>query len=380
MPSKPSKIPPSLEKILTKKELDFLKRYKFDFSLWHSFQNTIKTQGYNKNLTQIKGKLDIPLEDQIIKLEHIPTEKKKELFSLGQEAIRRSQLGIIILNGGMATRFGGVVKGLYKVIDKKSFLELKLKEVNLSSCKYKGTISVYIMNSFLTDASTREFLLKNDFFGYPRAYISYFTQAISIRLTPKGEVFEGKSRLYTPGHGDFVEALLESGCLEEFINKGGRYLMMSNIDNLGATIDPVILGLHIQHQKEMSVEVVRYKEGDTGGAPLIIDGKLQLVEGFRLPQSLKSIPYFNTNTFIFDASSLQRSFTFTYFPVKKKVEGRDVIQFERIAGELSRFLQTQYICVPRQGKGNRYLPIKDVDELKRRLPEIRQVIKARFGE
>ena len=47
---------------------------------------------------------------------------------LGREALASGQVGVAVLNGGMATRFGGVVKGVVEAIGNRSFLELKLRQ------------------------------------------------------------------------------------------------------------------------------------------------------------------------------------------------------------------------------------------------------------
>ncbi len=42
---------------------------------------------------------------------------------------------------------------------------------------------------------------------------------------------------YPPGHGDVYEAFYQSGLLDQFIEQGKEYMFLSNIDNLGATVD-----------------------------------------------------------------------------------------------------------------------------------------------
>ena len=39
------------------------------------------------------------------------------------------------------------------------------------------------------------------------------------------------------GHGNFYESLYNSGLLDQFIKDGKKYCFLSNIDNLGATVD-----------------------------------------------------------------------------------------------------------------------------------------------
>ena len=39
------------------------------------------------------------------------------------------------------------------------------------------------------------------------------------------------------GHGDVYSSLKRSGLLEQFLSEGKEYIFISNIDNLGATVD-----------------------------------------------------------------------------------------------------------------------------------------------
>lgn len=42
---------------------------------------------------------------------------------------------------------------------------------------------------------------------------------------------------YPPGHGDVYQSFYQSGLLDQFIEQGKEYMFLSNIDNLGATVD-----------------------------------------------------------------------------------------------------------------------------------------------
>lgn len=46
---------------------------------------------------------------------------------------------------------------------------------------------------------------------------------------------------YPPGHGDIYASFYNSGLLEQLIAEGKEYIFVSNIDNLGATVDLPIL-------------------------------------------------------------------------------------------------------------------------------------------
>jgi UTP--glucose-1-phosphate uridylyltransferase len=227
------------------------------------------------------------------------------------------------------------------------------------------------MTSAATDAAIREAVA-----AQPRGEgVAVFEQDASLRLTPEGRLFreaDGAPSVHATGHGDLPDALARSGLLERFLAGGGRYLWIANLDNLGAGVEPLLLGWHAAQSEPLTVEVVA-KEGDAGGIPVRWNGRPVVLEEFRLPDDFdaSSVPVFNTNTFLVDAAALQAlDMPWTYFTVRKEVDGRTAIQFERLVGELTSGLDTRFLMVPRSGPDSRFLPVKEPGELELRRPEI----------
>src|SRR5690606_16830086 len=109
---------------------------------------------------------------------------------------------------------------------------------------------------------------------------------IDVRLELDGSVARderGAPSFYAPGHGDLPFALKRSGLLDRFLESGGRYLFMSNVDNLTATLDPAIIGAHVEMGGELTALVAPKHPGDQGGAPARVGDRLEIVEGFRFP-------------------------------------------------------------------------------------------------
>ena len=74
-----------------------------------------------------------------------------------------------------------------------------------------------------------------------------FLQSVALRLDPAGAPFRdraGAYSFYAPGHGEFAAALRQSGELERLERAGVEVVVLSNVDNLGADLDPCILGYH----------------------------------------------------------------------------------------------------------------------------------------
>jgi UTP--glucose-1-phosphate uridylyltransferase len=328
---------------------------------------------------QIAGVIAAPAPSDRKVLPPRGSAERAALDERGLRALRAGEVGCVVLAGGMATRFGGVVKACVDCLPGRSFLALKLADIRRTAEQALAPVPVLMMSSFATDADLRLAVEREH---SPLAPVEVFAQFVSLRLAPDGTLFRdaaGRPSPYAPGHGDLTFALVQSGALERFLAAGGRTLLMSNVDNLAATLDPAVIGAHLDAGAEMTVEVVARRKGDPGGAPLRVDGKLQIVEDFRLPRGFDrdSLPVFNTNTFVLDAEALRRDLPLTWFAVKKEVDGREAIQFEHLVGELSVHLECALLEVPREGAEARFLPVKDPEELARRLPEIEAVLRAR---
>jgi UTP--glucose-1-phosphate uridylyltransferase len=279
----------------------------------------------------------------------------------------------------MATRMGGVVKALVDALPGKSFLDLRLREIEVIRERYGKQPPLWLMTSHSTDEKIKQALgarLKGD-------EVATFLQELSLRLTPEGNVFfdaAGRPSEHAPGHGDLPDALKRSGLLERFVARGGKTLLMTNVDNLGGAIDPVILGFHLAHGLPVTSEVVDKLGSDRGGIPVRVDGKPCVLEEFRIPPSFDpaSVRVFNTNVFHFDAKALlELDMPWTFFTVTKKVDGKNVVQFERLVNEITSALPTKYLHLPRTGADSRFLPVKDNEELAARVPEIEVVARAR---
>ena len=207
-----------------------------------------------------------------------------------------------------------------------------------------------------------------------------FPQGVSMRLTAEGDLFRdaaGKVSLHAPGHGDAPWAMRRSGELDRFCSSGGRHVFVSNVDNAAATLDPAIIGAHLEAQRQLSCEVV---SGDAvGGAPWRVDGRPQIVEAFRLPPYVdpQTTGATNTNSLIADVEALRTDWPLTWYEVRKVADGVEVVQFERLIGELSAFVDTTMLLVDSDGIDGRFQPVKDPHELEVRGGEIARILAGR---
>lgn len=329
----------------------------------------------------VKGEVTAPRPDEIAKLPEAGSPEHERLRKLCFEAMGKGELAFCTMAGGMATRMGGIVKALVEVIPGHTFLQMRLADNRAASQHAGRPVPLWLMTSDATHDDIVAALAKE----HAPDHVAAFQQNLSLRLTPEGELFrgdDGKPSEHATGHGDLVDALRRSKLLDRFVEGGGKYVWITNIDNLGASIDPAILGLFIEATGkgiDVQCEVCR-KEGDKGGIPVRAEGKLQVLEEFRLPPGFdpSTVSVFNTNTFLVRAEPLLRQpLTWTYFEVEKKVDGRPAIQFERLLQEITAQMPSTYLEVSRDGAASRFLPVKDFDELAKRRANIELVARAR---
>lgn len=302
-----------------------------------------------------------------------------------REAGMRSldKLVLCKLNGGLGTTLGCQgPKSLVRVLGDDCFLSIILSQMKYHSLKFGPKVPLILLNSFATDAQTKDFvgeehrrtliirmLLQNTFMRIDRE-----------SLTPLPEELAEK-RFSPPGHGDVFFSLYQSGELERLIDAGKEFLFVSNSDNLGASIDLGILGYLVESKCAFLSEVTERSPNDLKGGVLVrspADGvqsnasRIRLMELAQVPEDKKSeffdvkrFPFFNTNNVWVHLPTLldlieSRSLAMDLIVNQKSMYGHDFVQLEQAMGSAIRsFEGAKGIVVPR----SRFCPVKGSNEL-----------------
>ncbi len=212
----------------------------------------------------------------------------------GEEAIGRGLLGVLTVAGGQGTRLGwSGPKGTFPAaaVTGKSLFQLIAEQILFAQRRYGVVVPWYIMTSVENDGVTRSFLLDNNCFGLDRTDIFIFPQGClpavdagsgRVLLAGRGEV-----AMSPDGHGGVVDALRQSGGLEQMHARGVEHLSYVQIDNpLVHAIDPGFLGLHMggQSSGEASSKVVcKTDPAERVGVLCRRDGRTMVVEYSDLP-------------------------------------------------------------------------------------------------
>jgi hypothetical protein len=276
------------------------------------------------------------------------------LMDLGIQSLQNREVAIITLAGGVGSRWtkgAGVVKSLNpfaKFAGKhRNFLEVHLGKTRQIELSHSVRLQHVFTTSYLTHNAISRFLQIDK--KYSKKDSIYLSQGkvIGLRLLPterdlrflweempqqlldeqaqkvqeslrsalinwtksSGEAEDYRDNLplqciHPVGHWYEIPNLFLNGTLKQLIedNPSLKYLLVHNIDTLGANVDPVLLGYHIGQQKTMSVEVISRRLEDRGGGLAKINGQLRLIEGMALPDERIefNLSYYNSNTFWID--------------------------------------------------------------------------------
>jgi UTP--glucose-1-phosphate uridylyltransferase len=102
------------------------------------------------------------------------------------------------------------------------------------------------------------------------------------------------------------------------------------------------------------------------------------VEHFRFPRDFDqdAVRVFGTNSFTFDLDALDADYPLTWLYVEKTVDGRPAVQLERLVNELTAFLPTLFLEVPRTGPRGRFFPVKEPRDLDVAQEPLREMLAA----
>lgn len=225
-----------------------------------------------------------------------------ELQAAGRAALPRTI--VLKLNGGLGTGMGlDRAKSLLQVKDGLTFLDVIARQ-----SLHLG-VPLVLMNSFSTRDDTLAALAAYP--GLRRAdvpldFLQHKVPKIArADLSPAACPRDPSLEWCPPGHGDLYTALLTSGLLDDLVDGGYRYAFVSNSDNLGAVIDPGLLGYVADRELPFLMECADRTEADRKGGHLARrpDGRLMLRELAQCPpedleafQDVARHRYFNTNS------------------------------------------------------------------------------------
>jgi len=283
----------------------------------------------------------------------------------GEAALRNGEVAVVSLAAGVGSRWttgAGVVKAVNPFVmlagKHRGFLELHLAKTRQAQRRYGVEIPHVVTTSFLTHAAIEHHLSQTGNYGHDGPVVLSRGQSIGQRLVPmardltflweegshevldenkqkvrdagrraildwarsKGEGADYADnvpiqRFNPPGHFYEVPTLLRNGVLAGLLDQFPdlNWLMVHNIDTLGANLDPGVLGLAIEAGSTLGFEVIARRIDDRGGGLARVNGRLRLLEGLAQPREDVEfrLRYYNTLTTWVDVRRILEAFGLT---------------------------------------------------------------------
>ncbi|MEY2410459.1 MAG: hypothetical protein QOF48_3129 [Verrucomicrobiota bacterium] len=269
---------------------------------------------------------------------------------IGEAALRRGEVAVVTLAAGAGSRWtqgAGVVKALNpfcKLAGRhRSFIETHLARSRRTSRVAGVAIPHVFTTSYLTHEPMAEFLAHQNNYGYEGPLLLSPGKAVGLRMVPTvrdlrfaweempqqmldeqqqklrdsvrtalirwarsaGEACDYTDNLplqclHPVGHWYEVANLLRNGVLSELLalRPQLQYLLLHNIDTLGADVDGALLGSHMESGAGLTFEVIARRIDDRGGGLARVNGRVRLVEGLAMPREEEEfkLSYYNSMT------------------------------------------------------------------------------------
>ncbi len=337
------------------------------------------------------GETGLIPESEIEPVESLPDLEKLPtgLSEVGRGALPKAIL--LKLNGGLGTGMGlEKAKSLLTVRTLANGEALSFLDIIARQARHAG-VPLVLMNSFATREDSLAALAKHPELrdgnqgrrDIPLDFVQHkVLKVLQDGLRPAEWPQEPELEWCPPGHGDIYTALVTSGMLDTLLAHGYEVAFVSNADNLGAVLDPLVLGYFVSEKLPFLMEVADRTAADRKGGHLArrkSDGRLMLRESAQCPdadmdafQDIERHRYFNTNNLWIHLPSLKECLAESDgvmgLPMtrnSKTVDPRDpkspkVYQLETAMGTaIASFDHAGALRVPR----TRFAPVKACDDL-----------------
>jgi hypothetical protein len=269
---------------------------------------------------------------------------------LGEAALADGQVAVVTLAAGAGSRWtqgAGVVKALHPFHRfcgrYRNFIEVHLAKSRKVAASFGAAVPHVITTSYLTHEPIQTQLEQHADYGYAGPLYLSSGRSVGLRLVPMSrdlrfaweempqQLLDEQAQkvreslhaaliawaeasgcasdytdnlplqcLHPVGHWFELPNMLRNGTLRELLNQRPQveYLMVHNIDTLGADLDAGLLGLHIRGEDCLSFEVMGRRIEDRGGGLARVDGKPRLVESLAMPREEDEfeLTYYNSMT------------------------------------------------------------------------------------
>ncbi len=306
--------------------------------------------GLSQNRLRADSIIEDVTEDDFTDARAIVGSKSSASKQRGWDALKNGELAMVTLAAGAGSRWtqgAGVVKALNPFArlggNHRTFIETHLGKSRRISNQASAAVPHIFTTSYLTHGPIDDVLKLRENYGYDGPVILSPGRSIGLRMIPMvrdlrfaweempQQVLDEQQQkvrdslraaligwaqgageggdytdnlpmqcLHPVGHWYEIPNLLLNGTLASLLQERPQlnYLLLHNIDTLGADANPDLLGMHIKSNACLSFEVITRRLEDRGGGLARINGRPRLVEGLAMPREEDEfkLSYYNTMT------------------------------------------------------------------------------------
>ena len=265
-------------------------------------------------------------------------------------------VAVIKLNGGLGTtmKLNGP-KSLLTVKDNLTFLDITIKQ--------NENNKLILMNSPHTDIQTKKYIKNNNITCNISHLLQHNINKIDSKTKNKvDDIFN------PPGHGDIFYLFKYSHILQKLLKEGYKYLFISNIDNLGATLDINIYNYIKNNNIPFLMEVANKLPDEWKCGSLIkVNDKIKLLEVGQINkeqiETFKQSTLINTNNIWINIETLINKLETNTLELDLIYNYKgEFIQLETAMGSaIQSFENAKLLKVER----NRFIPVKTLEDLEK---------------
>ncbi|MCA9185079.1 MAG: UTP--glucose-1-phosphate uridylyltransferase [Pirellulaceae bacterium] len=322
----------------------------FDEELHERIRHDLRTGriGLAQNRLPASTTVEDVLEKDVLTLDDRHADQ--QAIDIGSQAIASGEVAIVSLAAGAGSRWthgAGVVKALHPFHrfggKYRNFIEVHLAKGQRIAQQF-GTMAPHVVTtSYLTHDPIADWLERSHLQDARQSIYLSRGRSVGLRMIPMSRdlrfawnettqqlLDEQAQKVRESLHGALIQWAEHTGCGSDYTDnvplqclhpvghwfempnmlRNGtfrqlladrpqlKYLMLHNIDTLGAGIDPLPLGTHIRSAACLSFEVISRRIDDRGGGLARVNGQVRLLESLAMPREEDEckLTYYNSMT------------------------------------------------------------------------------------
>lgn len=219
-----------------------------------------------------------------------------EYVKLGEEKVKAGKFAIAIMAGGQGSRLGHIgPKGTFKIelnSKEKSLFEVITDKLKKAKEQYGIFIKCYIMTSPENHDETIAFFEKNNYFEYPKKYITFFKQGELPLLDKNGKLILGENgliKLASDGNGGIFYSMAKNKIIDDMKKNGIEWVFIGSVDNLLVKyVDTFLLGVAIKQNVKIATRtIIKNDPYEKVGVLCKKNGRVKVIEYTEIPEDMR---------------------------------------------------------------------------------------------